>query len=250
MLRGDLRGIPLILRRKPREISTPEIKDGKRTGKRMRRAKSLITIEAKPAWVALQLAAQQQAALPSTGMLMLPDGMPEGTPDVDDDEPDMPDTADTAELVKAIVPPEETISAEEAHLDKLLKKHCIALKKTTDLARKHWQEFFEKLTIAQKRQAVKKLKLDQQAEEATEEIHEAEVVEEDAESLIQEIEGEIFKDLGALGIEPKAIIEKIASLADGEIGLEDLDPDQLREVRNGLKIWRDTLRKDLKRRAA
>lgn len=58
MMRGSLQGIPLILRRVEREISTP------RDGKRVRTKKWLITIEAKPSWVRLQLAAQQQAALP------------------------------------------------------------------------------------------------------------------------------------------------------------------------------------------
>lgn len=247
LLRGDLRGIPLILRRKPREISTPEIKDGKRTGKRMRRAKSLITIEAKPSWVALQLAAQQQSALPSAAPLLLPEGMPEGSPDPEDDEPDMPNTVDTAELVKSIVPPDEP-SEEEEHLDKLLKKHCMALKKTTALARQFWQENYEKRTIDQKRHLVKELKLEKPAEEV---VHQGDVVQEEtSESLIEQIEGEIFKDLGALGIEPKDIISKIASLADGEIGLEDLNTDQLKAVRNGLKLWRDQLRRELKKRAA
>lgn len=241
LLRGDLRGIPLILRRKPREISTPA-----GNGKRARRSKSLITIEAKPAWVALQLAAQQQAALPSAAPLLLPEGMPEGTPDPEDDEPDM---VDTAELVKSIVPPDEP-SEEEERLNKLIKKHCMALKKTAPLARQYWQEKFEKLTIKQKREVVEKLQLDPPAEEVQDDVHEGEVVEETNEQLIEQIEGEIFKDLGALGIEPKDIISKIASIADGKISLEDLDTDQLRQVRNGLKLWRDGLRKDIKRRAA
>lgn len=66
-IRGDLRGIPLILRRKFREISTPSGKDGQRA----RRAKSLITIEANPEWVKLELVAQQQKALPTIQPLQL-----------------------------------------------------------------------------------------------------------------------------------------------------------------------------------
>lgn len=139
---------------------------------------------------------------------------------------------------------------EEDRLNKLLKKHCVSLKKTTDLARKHWQENYEKLSFEEKRQVVKKLKLDPPAEEAPEEVHDGEVVQEETnEQLIEQIEGEIFKDLGALGIEPKDIISKIASIADGEIGLEDLTPETLKAVRDGLKLWRDQLRKDLKRKA-
>lgn len=59
-LRGDLRGIPFILSRVPRMISTP----GK-DGKRMRREKWLLHIEAAPEWVQAQLTVMQRAALPS-----------------------------------------------------------------------------------------------------------------------------------------------------------------------------------------
>jgi hypothetical protein len=58
-LRGDLRGIPLVLRRSPREISMPGT-----DGKRRRMEKWLLSIEAAPTWVDLQLAAQERAALP------------------------------------------------------------------------------------------------------------------------------------------------------------------------------------------
>ena len=59
LLRGDLRGIPLVLRRRPRKVSTPGD-----NGKRLRREKWLLTLEAAPQWVSLQLAAQQAAAIP------------------------------------------------------------------------------------------------------------------------------------------------------------------------------------------
>jgi hypothetical protein len=58
-LRGDLRGIPLQLRRRKVSISTPG-----RDGKRIRRDKWLLSIEAAPSWVDLQLAAQEEAATP------------------------------------------------------------------------------------------------------------------------------------------------------------------------------------------
>src|SRR5262245_15496591 len=66
--RGDLRGIPLILKRSPREISTPA-----EIGKRARREKWLLTIEAQPQWVELQLAAQEREALPQPEPLALPE---------------------------------------------------------------------------------------------------------------------------------------------------------------------------------
>lgn len=56
--RGTLRGIPLILSRRPREISTPRDE-----GKRARVTKWLLHIEAAPRWVDLQLAAQERQAL-------------------------------------------------------------------------------------------------------------------------------------------------------------------------------------------
>jgi hypothetical protein len=67
-VKGDLRGIPLIIRRAPREISTPGA-----DGKRVRREKWLITIEAQPQWVELQLSAQERAALPQAQPLALPE---------------------------------------------------------------------------------------------------------------------------------------------------------------------------------
>lgn len=65
-MRGDLRGIPMILRRQPREISTPSGADGKRR----RMEKWLLSIEAAPTWVDLQLQAQEQAALPAPRLLL------------------------------------------------------------------------------------------------------------------------------------------------------------------------------------
>lgn len=64
-LRHDLRGIPLQLRRSLKTISTPA-----GNGKRARRQKWLLSIEAAPTWVDYQLAAQEAAAVPQ-----LPPGM-------------------------------------------------------------------------------------------------------------------------------------------------------------------------------
>ena len=60
---GDLRNIPFVLKRAIREISTPG--EG---GKRVRRAKSLLSIEVDPMWAALRLESIRQQAL------ALPDG--------------------------------------------------------------------------------------------------------------------------------------------------------------------------------
>ena len=65
-MRGDLRGIPMILKRQPREISTPSGSNGQRR----RMEKWLLSIEAAPTWVDLQLQAQEQAALPAPRPLL------------------------------------------------------------------------------------------------------------------------------------------------------------------------------------
>jgi len=57
-IKQDLRGIPLQLRRRPQKKSMPQGK------KRVRREMWLLSIEAAPTYVELQLAAQEAAALP------------------------------------------------------------------------------------------------------------------------------------------------------------------------------------------
>lgn len=62
MMRGSLQGVPLILSRKPRQISMPS-----KDGGRVRVEKWLLSIEAKPAWVQIQLAAMDRQALALPG---------------------------------------------------------------------------------------------------------------------------------------------------------------------------------------
>ena len=61
-LRGDLRGIPFILSRREREISTPTGDGG-----RARRKKWLLFIEPDPQWVSRQLESMRIAAMPVIG---------------------------------------------------------------------------------------------------------------------------------------------------------------------------------------
>jgi hypothetical protein len=65
---GQLAGIPLVLRRRPRSISTPNA-----DGTRARRVKWLLSIEADPEWVKARLMATKQAALPGNGLALLPE---------------------------------------------------------------------------------------------------------------------------------------------------------------------------------
>lgn len=79
--RGDLRGIPLIIRRAPREISTPGP-----DGKRVRREKWLISVEAQPQWVEQQLQVAAAAAMPSLATSQAPAlALPAWDGDDDDD---------------------------------------------------------------------------------------------------------------------------------------------------------------------
>lgn len=57
---NGLKGIPLVLKRRPRTVSTPRAK-----GKRARQEKWLLSIEADPQWVEAQLEAMKVAALPA-----------------------------------------------------------------------------------------------------------------------------------------------------------------------------------------
>jgi len=60
---GHIAGVPLILKRTPREISTPSGENGKRA----RRTKNLISIEADPSWVEAKVQALHSAAMPQIG---------------------------------------------------------------------------------------------------------------------------------------------------------------------------------------
>jgi len=58
---GQLRGIPLVLRRRPKKISTPSGANGKRA----RREKWLLSIEADPRWVSAKLQQIEAASFPA-----------------------------------------------------------------------------------------------------------------------------------------------------------------------------------------
>jgi hypothetical protein len=61
---GRLAGIPLVLRRRPKKISTPSGE----AGKRARREKWLVSIEADPEWVKAKLVKMYHDALPGNGL--------------------------------------------------------------------------------------------------------------------------------------------------------------------------------------
>lgn len=69
---GQIAGIPLVLRRRPKKISVP-MPDGKR----VRQEKWMLSIEADPQWVRLKIAETKRLALPGNGEL-LPEPILEG----------------------------------------------------------------------------------------------------------------------------------------------------------------------------
>ena len=64
---GQIAGIPLMLRRRPKKISCP----GK-DGNRVRMTKYMLSIEADPAWVKAKLMEVKRLALPGNGLALLP----------------------------------------------------------------------------------------------------------------------------------------------------------------------------------
>ncbi len=67
LLGGQLRGVPFVLRRIERKISTPG-----QNGKRVRRAKWLMHLETKPEWTRLKLAGMEMDAIPTSVRAALP----------------------------------------------------------------------------------------------------------------------------------------------------------------------------------
>ncbi len=98
---GRLVGIPLVLRRRPRMISTPDPHD---PAKRDRREKWLLSIEADPEWVKAKLLEVKRAALPGNGLALLPgEAQPAPVEDWGDDDEDFdeyPGNALTGEVIE------------------------------------------------------------------------------------------------------------------------------------------------------
>ena len=102
---GRLAGIPLIVRRRPRSISTPNP-----DGTRVRRVKWLISIEADPEWVKMRLQETKRLALPGNG-LALPE--PSGfTPDEEPSTEGLETDHDEGELDGDVKEGEFTTAAE------------------------------------------------------------------------------------------------------------------------------------------
>ncbi len=98
---GQLAGIPFILRRRPKAISTPSGE-----GTRVRRKKWLISIEADPEWVKAKLGALQVAALPDFEANLLPAGdiSDDIETEFDEDEFDNQETPNEEQSIELVNP--------------------------------------------------------------------------------------------------------------------------------------------------
>jgi hypothetical protein len=84
MNNGVIAGVPLVMRRREKMISTPDLSD---PSKRVRRKKSLISIEADPEWVKKMLLHVKHLALPGNGLNLLPEAIATPTEERIDDLP-------------------------------------------------------------------------------------------------------------------------------------------------------------------
>jgi len=74
--RGKLAGVPLVLRRRPKKISTPQA-----DGSRKRYTKWMLSIEADPQWVREMMQHFNTKALPGGDVKILTETVPQGAPD-------------------------------------------------------------------------------------------------------------------------------------------------------------------------
>lgn len=104
---GRIAGVPLVLRRRPKKISTP-----KPDGSRARYTKWMLSIEADPDWVRRMLESLNRHALPEGGANLLPAQTQEPEEEIEGNYEDMGDTEDE-EWYPEDDPQDEDLPAEE-----------------------------------------------------------------------------------------------------------------------------------------
>lgn len=104
LLGGDLRGVPFVLRRRPRQVSMPRVEPGSGRVTRVRAEKWLLSIEPHPDWVQRLVDGLQRVALPDQAAplaLAAPNGQEE---ERDEDIGTLPDD---------LAPPADDFGADE-----------------------------------------------------------------------------------------------------------------------------------------
>lgn len=144
---GHIVGIPLVLRRRPVKISTPDDQNG---GKRARRVKYLISIEADPEWVSRKIGALKLAAMPQYQQLQAPTDNGPSLEDLSEYEAD-PDEDEAQEETPI---DGEVVSTAQDETDwqamyKALNLHESKYKAILDLKGGDWQEAYKFATKAQ-----------------------------------------------------------------------------------------------------
>lgn len=224
--RGDLRGIPLLVKRVPREISTPGA-----DGKRVRREKWLLSVEAQPQWVELQLQSAAQAAMPGATVSTL--ALPEWNGE-DEDDGDIVSETNIAKSPIAVEGKPDPEAERRVEID--LKNHCLSASGGDRAkAAKLWAERYAKLDFHQRQEALLGLANGTPVDPARE-------------NLIQEIE-HAFTELHQLGKTHEQITEQVARMCNGRIDIDDMDKSMLVKLAEGIFFWRDAARAELKKGA-
>lgn len=128
-LRGSLQGVPMLLSRKPKMISMPA-----EDGKRRRLEKWLLSIEAKPEWVALQLLAMERQALgiaeapPRPALVDTRHGSVDAeTGEIfDEPEPEEPEEVDAEPVERADIPEDDITRRQREQRERAEKRSKLA----------------------------------------------------------------------------------------------------------------------------
>jgi hypothetical protein len=220
--RGDLRGIPLIVRRVPREISTPGA-----DGKRVRRQKWLINIEAQPDWVELQLAAAAEAARPliaaTPSRLELP-AWEEDEEEAGSDSAGMLRPLPRASIEKSVSHPQAIPAQSDAALalEVQLKQACMTIWNGDKVrAAEHFAREYAGLGFEPRQEAL--LTLNSLA----------------TEKLITQLDDQIMRALD-LGQTRQQTDARVTALTRGQ-SFTALTTAQILGVINGMESWLDTI---------
>ncbi len=110
---GRIAGVPLILRRRPKMISTPGP-----DGQRVRREKWLLSIEADPQWVKAKLLEIKHLSLPGNGLNLLPEKVEDLPVEMDADDDD--EEYDDGETYIVDEPPEDAPANQNKKMERPL----------------------------------------------------------------------------------------------------------------------------------
>lgn len=252
--KGNVRGIPLLLRRVQREVSTP--RDG---GKKARVKKWLLNIEAQPQWFDIALSAAENAARALHGgvpMGLLNAAPVDAVPLVEED--DYEDEIESSAIDITVEPPAEEFNGHAPVGDRITQADCpvglgvdailihwaIKEKKSEKAGHAYFDGVISRWTKKQKEAFASEKGLKwTDATIITVETDPApdEIDQETAAALaeIQRISGELSK----AGLVEEVIQQEIVRLMAPQDALTNCTPRELEQVIDGLNLKLDFLRK-------